>query len=415
LSATESGIERAEHGRGSSAWVLSTYFAEGLPYSVVHQVASQLFTAMHASLESIGLVSLYGLAWLLKFVWSPLVDLVGTARRWLVILQLLLAVALACVAWPAHHGDLQLVAKILVVVAILAATHDIAIDAYYLRSLSSRRQSSYAGLRVSAYRVALLVGNGALVWVGGSVSWLACFGLAAALMLGLAIGHHLALPQLPKPICQEPARSASQRPGFVDAFLSFFLVPHAWLAVPFIVMFRLGDAMLFSMSSPLLRDLGMSTAMRGMVSGVAGTTVGIAGAMAAAAVITRRGLHRTLVPITAIQAAALPIYVLLATFRPPTAIVVVAVLIEQLAAAVGTAGFSVFLMRRCAGAYKAAHFAIATALMTLPATGMGAASGYLAKALGFPWFFGVSSVAALPGLVLALVLAPRLAPTAEGN
>ena len=104
---------------GAMAWVTTTYFAEGLPYSVVHQIASQFFTAMHASLESIGLVSLYGLAWNLKFAWSPLVDLLGTVRRWLIVLELLLAASIAWIAWPAHHGDLGAVARALVVVAVL--------------------------------------------------------------------------------------------------------------------------------------------------------------------------------------------------------------------------------------------------------------------------------------------------------
>jgi MFS transporter, PAT family, beta-lactamase induction signal transducer AmpG len=401
---SDEGAQRGARRPAAVAWVSTTYFAEGLPYSIVHQVASQFFTAMNASLESIGLVSLYGLAWNLKFLWSPLVDLFGTAKRWLVILELLLCVAVGAIAWPAQHGNLQLVAKVLVVVAVFAATHDIAIDGYYLRALDGKRQASYAGLRIAAYRVALLAGNGALVMIAGKVSWDLAFVIGAAILGVLALFHQLVLPRDAR-TAVEPAQGA---PRFVDAFISFFARPGMALAVLFILVFRLGDAMMFSMSTPLLRDLGMNTAMRGLVSGMVGTIVSIAGSMAAAAFISRKGLRESIVAIAAVQAGALPIYALISWLRPAMPLVVIGVLVEQLAAGVGTAGFSVYLMRLCAGKYKAAHFALATALMSVAATSSGAASGFIAKAVGFTAFFWLASIAAVPSLVLSWVVARRL-------
>ncbi|MBI5531595.1 MAG: MFS transporter [Deltaproteobacteria bacterium] len=400
--------EPAERAPVTVAWVSTTYFAEGLPYSIVHQVASQLFTAMNASLESIGLVSLYGLAWNFKFVWSPLVDLFSTARRWLVVLEVLLAAAIVWMAWPAQQGHLPTVAKILVLVAVLAATHDIAIDGYYLRALEQQRQAAYAGLRVAAYRVALLVGNGALVWVAGKVSWRVCFLLGGALMGLLALMHQAVLPVIQAPDKTAQERAEPKLPKLVDAFVSFFLQPGIILAIAFVLVYRLGDAMMFSMSTPLLRDLGMDTSMRAVVSGMIGTPVGIAATIASGWWISRQGLRRTLIPIAAIQAGALPLYAIVAWVRPPTPVIIAAVLVEQIAAGVGTAGFSVYLMRLCAGKYKAAHFAIATALMSLAATLSGSASGFLATRVGYTWFFSIAAMAALPGLALSWVVAKRL-------
>lgn len=407
--APEGDRKEAERTPVTVAWVSTTYFAEGLPYSVVHQVASQLFTAMNASLESIGLVSLYGLAWNLKFVWSPLVDLFSSARRWLVVLEVLLALAIAWIAWPAQQGNLTMVAKILVLVAVLAATHDIAIDGYYLRALEQRGQAAYAGLRVAAYRVALLVGNGALVWVAGRVSWRLCFLLAGALMGLLALMHQLVLPVPTAPAVTPAEKAEPKLSKLLDAFVSFFLQPGIVLAIAFILVYRLGDAMMFSMSTPLLRDLGMDTSTRAVVSGMIGTPVGIAATIAAGWWISRQGLRSTLIPIAAIQAGALPLYAIVSWVRPPAAVIVVAVLVEQIAAGVGTAGFSVYLMRLCAGKYKAAHFAIATALMSLAATLSGSASGFLATRVGYTWFFSIAAMAAVPGLILAWVVSKRLA------
>ena len=387
----------------------STYFAEGLPYSVVHQIASQLFTAWNAKLEWIGLVSLYGLAWNLKFLWSPLVDLFGTARKWQVILQLLLGGSVVLLAWPAQAGELSRVAKMLVVVAVLAATNDIAIDGYYVRALPSRQQAAYAGLRIAAYRVALLVGNGVLVLLAGRVSWFACFAAAGAILAVLGVAHQFSLPKL-SPGASAESKAPGQPPSraLVEVILSFFRQPGAWLAVAFILLYRLGDAMLFSMSTPLLRDLGLSTAQRGAVSGAVGTAVSIAGSMLTAPLIARFSLRRMLVPITVVQSIALPIYVLLSWFKPSVPWIIAGVLVEQLAAGIGTAGFSVYLMRRCAGQYKTAHFAIATSLMSVAATASGSASGFLAKYTGYPTFFFIACCAALPGLVLSMIVAGRL-------
>ena len=109
-------------------WVASTYFAEGLPYSIVHQVSMELFTSMGASAQVVGLTALYGLPWNLKFLWGPVMDRYGTLRRWAIVLEALLGLAIALIAWPAHQLDLAGAARLFLVVAVLAAAQDVAVD-----------------------------------------------------------------------------------------------------------------------------------------------------------------------------------------------------------------------------------------------------------------------------------------------
>ncbi|OYV72117.1 MAG: permease, partial [Acidithiobacillus ferrivorans] len=157
------------------AWTASTYFAEGLPFSLVQQVSVQFFTAAGASLQVIGLLSLFGLPWNIKFAWSPLLDLFANKKRWLLIMELLLGGAAAALIWPAQQMNLDLAAKIFVLMAILSATHDMSVDGYYIQILADDAQAAFSGVRVAAYRVAMLVGNGGLVILAGWVSWTACF------------------------------------------------------------------------------------------------------------------------------------------------------------------------------------------------------------------------------------------------
>lgn len=398
--------EKDGHAARATPWVLSTYFAEGLPYSLVHQVAAQFFTAMGASLSAIGLTSLYGLAWNLKFAWAPLVDRYGTARRWLIGAQALLAIVVALLAWPASEGNLGTVARILVVVSILAATHDIAIDGFYLRALGKKDQAALTGLRVGAYRLALLVGNGLLVFLAGIVSWFLCFALAGAILGGLALLHALRLPRPQRGDVDDAQgvqrkENDSAQPSFGQAFATFFRRPEIVTILLFVLLFRAGDAMMFSMATPLLKDLGLETEARGIVSGVVGTIASIGGSVFGGALIARYGLRKLLFPIAGAQSAAILLFVLLAWMRPGIVGITTIVVLEQLVAGIGTAAFMVFLMRLCSGDYKASHFAISTALMSLATTISGSVSGFIADAVGFTPFFALAFAASLPGVLLS--------------
>jgi PAT family beta-lactamase induction signal transducer AmpG len=386
--------------------VASTYFAEGLPFSIVRQISSQYFTAMGASLPAVGLTSLYNFAWNFKLLWSPLVDRYGTVRRWLLVTELLLGLVVAAIAWPAGLADLPAVARALVVVAFLAATHDIAIDGFYLGALDKRAQTQLSGLRVSAYRAALLVGNGLLVILAGIASWRVVFAVAGALLVALAGAHALWLPRPARPARPVPAETpGATAPDYLEAFASFFRQPDIGVSLAFILLFNAGDSLMFAMNAPFLKSLGFLERGRGALSTL-GTVVFIVGSISSAAAIARYGLRRVLPRVAAVQSLAILLYVALAVTRPAMPWVAAAAVVEQLVVGVASPAFSVFLMRRCGAEHRAAHFAIATALMSVASTGAGAVSGYVAEPLGYPTFFAIAFMASLPGVALSW-LVPR--------
>ncbi|MGK4006348.1 MFS transporter [Sorangium sp. So ce1036] len=399
------GAAVAERSSRRGLWISSTYFAEGLPYAIAHKVAGEFFTAAGASLQIIGLVSLYGLPWNLKFLWSPLVDLHGSSRRWLVGAELALAAILLALAAAADLGALGLVAALFGVVAVAAATHDIAVDGFYLQALDKDAQAAFSGLRVGAYRIALLVGA-LLVAFAGWASFGAAFAVAAVGFALLALAHALSLPRPAAPAAAGPGAagelggSAGLLLRYVEPFRAFLRQPRIASSLAFILCYRAGDALMFAMSSPLLKDLGLDTAMRGTVGGV-GTVASIAGSMLGGVAIQRWSLARTIFPIALLQSLAILLYVALAWLRPALPWIVALVTLEQLAAGIGTAVLVVFLMRRCADGYKSSHFAIGSALMSVSATVAGSASGYLADAVGFTAFFAIAFAASIPGVVLS--------------
>ncbi|OGQ86536.1 MAG: hypothetical protein A2512_04305 [Deltaproteobacteria bacterium RIFOXYD12_FULL_56_24] len=172
-------------------WTFTTYFCEGLPYSIIRTVSTVFFRDNGVSLEGIGFTSLFGLPWALKFFWAPHVDRYGTKRQWLLLMQLLLAGLLLITAAlaPLPHAT-PLIGLALFVGSFLAATHDIAIDGYYLETLDSPGQARFVGYRVMAYRIAMMTGAGIIATIGTTMGWSLAFG-GSALILALFSAYHL--------------------------------------------------------------------------------------------------------------------------------------------------------------------------------------------------------------------------------
>ena len=247
--------------------------------------------------------------------------------------------------------------------------------------------------------------------LAGKTSWLWGFGAAGVLMILTAVVNAVIMPHPPE---RAPATSATARTAapdgahpkaiaFVDAFRSFITQPQAALVLSFMLFYRLGDIMMFAMSKPLLRDLGVDTAHRGLLNGL-GTGASILGVVLGGAFVARRGLARALVPLIYVQNLGIPLYIGMAVWKPHLAGITAIVLVEQLVGGFGMAGATVFLMQRCRRAFSASHFAMATSVVSLASTFSGYASGPLNERLGHPLFFTVAFLASVPSLVLVLLV-----------
>ncbi len=398
---TETPVEQTKGAVPSAVWASTTYFGEGLSYSIVHQLAAQQYlTAAGVSPEIIGLASFLHAPWLFKFAWAPMVDGIGTTKRWMVGLALVLAGCSVAMAAAAADAGWMAVVWVLVGTSFIAATSDIAIDGYYIRSLDQKTQRTLSGVRIGAFRLAMLFGSGLLVTLAGKTSFSLAFLVAALVFVLLALLHALVL----RPDARPRVGSDSVADTARAAFRSFFARPGIALSVCLILTYRAGDALLFAMNAKFLASLGLDTDARGIVNGTLGTAASIGGSLLGGLVIAKLGFKRAFVPITVLQALALLLYAGLAIARPSLPVIAVAVILEQLIAGVGTAAFVVFLLRLCHGPQKASHFALASSLMTFALMMSGAASGFLYVAVGASWFFVVAFVVALPGVVLSLLV-----------
>lgn len=386
-------------------------------------MATVYFTDRGVSLAAIGLSSLLGLPWTIKFLWSPLMDLIGNRRTWVLSSMVLLFVFISVAALFTGQslgtvvfsgvGQIPLevlaVAGVLLLISLCSATADIAEDAFYMDALDERQQAAYVGSRVTAYRVAMLTASGLLVYIAGKSSWQFAFFLAALLMGIMLVANVIVLPR--------PARA---RPRFDNvgaflkdfsrAFTSYLDREKPVTLLLFILTYKLGEQMLGRMSVPfLMNECDISTKLMGIISGGFGVGATIVGALAASYWIVKRGLWFGLISITIAMNGTDLLYVWLAStdFRPIEVITAVHV-VESFSGGAGSAAFAYLLIRTCAQEFRASHYAIATGLMSLGGTISSSASGFVAQSIGYAPYFILCTLLSLPGILLLFLLPKKL-------
>jgi len=394
-------------------WYVPTlYFAEGLPYVVVVTVSTILYKTMGMSNLFIGFTSILYLPWVIKMLWSPLVDMYATKRSWVIATQLLLSIACGVLA-----GGLPSPAFVAVslaaftAMALLSSTHDIAADGFYMLALDNKQQAFFLGVRSTCYRLAMVFGSGVLVVLAGTLekranpalAWTMVMAIPALLMGFFCLFHRACLPC---PAADKACPGSAKLGNFREAFISYFRQERIAAIVGFILVYRLGEAMLLKMVAPFLLDapatggLGLPTDTVGYVYGTAGAISLSIGGIAGGLLIARFGLKRCIWPLTIILHAPDAAFVYLSAVRPELPTVYVMVAIEQFGYGMGFTAFGVFLMHISRGPYRTSHFAISTSLMALGMMLPGLLSGLLQQALGYTSFFIVVMVLTIPGMAL---------------
>jgi PAT family beta-lactamase induction signal transducer AmpG len=394
-----------KHNPKDVGWVMTTNFGEGLPWSFIHQMATQYLTSIRAGDAKVGYTSFMHLAVTLKFLWSPIVDLAGRKRTWMVAMQILIGAGMLVIASVSSGGTATLASfwAALIVLAILHATHDIACDGYYLIKLNRSDQALYVGPRVVAFKLATMVGTSVLIVLAGARSWPAGFAAAAALMTLVGLVNTLFVPRVQEPERPKQPGIKDRARDFFDAYRTFFKMPLVGLILAFVLTLKLGDITMFAMARPMFRDIGLSTQQVGWL-GIPSQILSIVGAAVAGGMLSRWGVQGMLIPIVYSMNLAIPLYVALAWIAPPFWVVVVLVSIEQFAGGMGQAAAQVYMMQRVRKAYSASHYAFLTAVTALGTTLSGAFTGHLYQAVGRRWYFIFCFMFGIPSMILVLLV-----------
>lgn len=385
--------------RAKLTWVAILYFAEGFPFGLLFDAFPVYFRTHGVSLADIGLISLAGLPWTLKFLWAPAVDLWGKRRSWIVICQGLLAVdiGLFLLLEPAQSSGVLWV--LLIALAVFSATQDIAIDAYTIELLDEPELGPANGVRVSTYRVALICAGGVFVGLAGLIGWRAAFAAAAVLLAGSALlSSQAPVTSQVRPVHESwpvtleravigPLRGFWQRPGVVYVML-------------FVLTFKLGDMALGPMVRPFWVDRHFTPLQIGAVPGTVGVVSTIAGALLGGRFCKDWGLFRALWILGIAQAASNLAYAAAAALPPSDPLMYGASVIESFCGGLGTAPFLAFLMSICDKAQAATQYALLSALFGLTRSLSGAFSGVVTQEIGYATYFTATFFLAWPAFAL---------------
>ena len=372
-------------------WIALLYFAEGLPMGIVIETLPVYLRVHGVSLEAVGIFSSLTLPWTLKPLWAPLVDRIGERRHWITAALVVIALATFAIplADPASPGSLLLTAVLILTIA--GATQDIAIDAYSIGLLASGEEGVGNGVRVSAYRAALIASGGGLVLLAGRGGWALAFEIAAVLAVVLA----LAVSRAPRvPVVRQPVAD------WARAFIDWIARPGATAVLAFIVLFKLGDVSMGPMVKPFWLDSGLTPDDVALVSTTAGIGLTVAGALVGGWFTSRYGIFRALWILGLLQALSNLGYAGAAAIGGGRLAIYGASVLESFTSGLGTAPFLAFLMHVCRREQAATQYALLSALFNLTRSVSGPFTGYAAHHLGYATYFALTFLLALPAFSL---------------
>lgn len=388
------------------SWVPSLYFAEGIPYVAVMTIALVLYKQLGLSNTEITYYTswLY-LPWVIKPLWSPFIDLIKTKRWWITSMQILIGAAFGGVAFTIPTDFwLQGTLAFFWLMAFSSATHDIAADGYYMLALDSHEQSWFVGIRSTFYRLAMIVGQGVLVMIAGTLeiifrnqiaySWSLLFYGCCGLFIAIWIWHTYVLPHPSEDGVREGVSASTILADFKETIKTFFQKEQVLVGILFMLLYRMPEGLLVKISTLFLIDaeanggLGLSPQELGFVQGTVGVIGLTLGGILGGIVAGKDGLKKWLWPM--VCAITLPdiVYVFMAYALPADLLIVnVCVFIEQFGYGFGFTAYMLYLIYYSRGEFKTSHYALCTAFMALSMMIPGLFAGALQEAVGYRLFF----------------------------
>ena len=400
-------------------WVPSLYFAEGVPYFLVNNISVMMFAKMGVPNGQMAFfTTLLYFPWLLKGLWSPIVDVIKTKRWWILTMQVLMTAMMILLTVTLPKPSPEAIAEgavpinlfwvtlvLFIVAAFASATHDIAADGYYMLAHSPSSQAAFIGIRSTAYRIASVFGQGVLVFIAGRIekstgdipfSWQVTIGVSAIIFFIVTLYHTFVLPKAaddkPRIDPKEGAGATFRELG--NSFKTFFTKKGVVLAIIFMLLYRLPEGFLIKMCQPFLvagRDnggLGLDTDAVGVVYGTIGVIALLAGGIAGGVYASKVGLKKALWIMTACMTLPCLTFCYLSIFLPTNLITIsVAVSIEQFGYGFGFTAYMLYMMYFSEGEFKTSHYAICTAFMALSMMLPGFVAGYIQEAIGYVNFF----------------------------
>jgi len=392
------------------AAILAVGFFSGLPLALTGSTLQAWLTVAGVDIRTIAWFSWIGIPYLLKFLWSPLLDryvppFLGRRRGWMLLTQLALVLGIVAMGSASPDGAIWVLGTLALWVAFASASQDIVVDAYRTDLLPARERGMGAAVGVLGYRVAMLASGGLALILADQIGWRSTYFLMAALM-GLGILTSLFAPEPASP----PDTPRSLADAVVAPLRDFFSRRGAVSLLLLVTLYKFGDALAGTLSTAfLIRGVGFSLTEVGLVNKWLGFASLVTGALLGGLLMVKMRMFRALVFFGVLQAVSNLSFAVLAWAGKSYPLLVFTVAFENLASGMGTAAFVAFAMALCNHRFSATQYALLSALASLGRILFGPVTGELVALMDWANFFILTFFAALPGLVLVWLLREEIA------
>ena len=407
------------------SWIPTLYLGESLPFAAVMLMSLVLYQEMGLTDTQITLYTGWlGLPWVIKPLWSPIIDGIKTKRWWILAMQCLIGAALALLAFtlPTNFW-LQSSLALFMLIAFGSATHDISADGFYILGLDNKEQELYVGLRNTFYRIGMVLGQGGLVMLAGllqksganiPISWSVTFLSVAGLMLMLCAYHWRMLPKVEEQ--EAKSKEVSILEDFKLTLRVFFTKPYLITALLFILLFRLPEGLLTKIVPLFLKrtveegGLALTDVQYGFVYGTLGVIGLLGGGIVGGWLVSKYGLRKMLWPLVLCITLPDVVYVYLSIVGTQSlSLIAACVFIEQVGYGLGFTAYTLYLVSFSHGERSTSVFSFCTAFQYLGGVMLpGMVSGWMSDRMGYSQFFiAVMAFCLVTFAVTALVHLPE--------
>lgn len=387
------------------AAILFLSFASGLPYNLTHFSLQAWLASEGLNIKTIGMFSLVALPYNFKFLWAPFLDryfppFLGRRRGWILIYQACLAVCIGVMGMCSPTKGPYVLAEVAVLLAFLSASQDIVIDAYRVDAIPPSERALAAASATFGYRTAAMLAGAVLVYVAASLGWRLAFLFVAGLMALTMI----ATLRAPEPVVPGHA-PRSMADAVWHPLRALLQQKGMWGFLLLVLLYKVGDALALSLYSTfMIRGVGFSLeelSVAGKVNMTISTMIGVA---FGGWIYMRWGTFRSLLIFGTGQALTNLLYMWLALAGKKIWLLVLATSLDTMIGGMGQAAFVAFLVSLCSADFSATQYALLSALATLPSNVTGYIAGALVPKVGWPNFFVITCLCAVPGLILLVLL-----------
>lgn len=381
-------------------------FSCGLPLLLTITVLQAWMKDQGVDLATIGLMTLVGLPYTLKFIWAPLLDrytlpFLGRRRGWLLLAQLFLMFSIAGLGLSAPALHPWLMAFMALLVTFFSATQDITVDAYRREDLADEELGLGSALYVNGYRLGMLLASGGGLILADQIS----YSLVYLIMAGCMLPGILTTIKTPEPVIPYEAPK-TLKAAVLEPLIEYFSRNQSFWMLAFILFYKIGDSMASAITIPFYMDIGFSKTEIGAIVKLFGFWATIAGTLGGGIIMLRIGINRSLWIFGFLQAVSTAGFAILAITGYNLSLLAAVIAFENLSSGMGTSAYVAFMASITHKKFTATQYALLTSLMGIPRVMASAPTGFLAKYLGWGNFFIFCTLIAIPGMLMLLKIAP---------